>query len=161
MAMVCVWIAPILSGDVGHSSLLLDKPGMRPVYISWWPADGHKVALLPGKSSTKGHLVNTYRKDIVAECQRHPTKIISIDFLDEVAIAQWWRGASGTGDYSILFRNCSTIVMEALRRGGSSRIWPCGSLIDRPEGVLEYAEILAAAGKDDRMLSRLRPDDAR
>ena len=71
--------------------------------------------------------------DRIAEGSLPTWASASITCLDEAAIAKWWRllsGRSGSradekipnaapgGRYDLLYRNCSTVVMEAMKVGG-------------------------------------------
>lgn len=156
MALVCVWLPHKADGaiDVGHSSLLLDKI-RPPAYVSWWPTDGVNKA----RPSTKGHANPPYRRDVESE-HGNPNYFVSLKCLEENRIAHWWNQvkAHGVGiplasrfqpvsnDYDLWDNNCSTIVLLAMRVGGSERVAPFQGGIVTPINILFYARTLQLLG---------------
>ena len=156
MAIVCVWFPH--EGhqggiDVGHSSLLLDRI-RPPVYISWWP----KGAVNKDHPSTQGHSVPPYRQDVQLELG-NPSRIVSLDCLAETTIAKWWKQAKASGsafpyarrlqpvsnNYDLWDNNCSTIVLLAMKVGGSEKILPFRAGIVTPLHIWMYASRLKRA----------------
>jgi hypothetical protein len=94
------------------------------IYISWWPsAQLDQLKKAPGTTQS---LV----EDIVSE-GREPDA--SIDFeelpnkkgLDEKAIRKWWIAfQSEKVKYGLGGKNCSWVVISALRAGGSDKFFP-------------------------------------
>jgi hypothetical protein len=123
--------------NVGHSSLLLDRIP-RPVYVSWWPQ----------APATK---TPTWRVD-VAEEGGSPNVMISIDELDEPAIASWWSSMVSTrqgerGGYELVSNNCSTVVAKALSVGGAEKLAPPPKIsMWTPARIEDWAKAILAAG---------------
>jgi hypothetical protein len=156
MAVVCVWAPHSARGglDVGHSALLLDRIH-PPAYISWWPDGGVDKA----HPKTKGHFTPPYRQDVLAE-HGNPTRIISLKCLQETTIAHWWHQVKIHGaaiplapkfqlvssDYDLWYNNCSTIVLTAMKVGGSESLLPFDASVITPEHIWYYAWRLSQAG---------------
>jgi hypothetical protein len=160
MGQVCVWAMDVVKGNVGHSSLLADR-AKKIEYISWWPTGEGISVKDPKVLSTVGHDTPPYRGDVESE-KGNPTEIITLNCLDDEAVASWWRslkdGGFATGykvylqpknnDYDLFRNNCSTIVLLALRVGVPDavrrKLGLFGSLYfdyDRPPPVISPGDI--------------------
>jgi hypothetical protein len=150
MVQVFVWDAAKTPDgkNVGYASMLV-----RQSYVGWRPEGD------VWQSSPRHH--RTFEADCRAEGSK-PHHAVSILGLDEGAIERWWAGLrlvapGGHAMQSPLFpcalgtRNCSTVVVEGLRVGGSDALIPWwkrmygATTIWRPATVLSYAMDLAAA----------------
>jgi uncharacterized protein RhaS with RHS repeats len=140
LATVYVW--PSDKDHFGHAALELDDG----TYISFWPT-GMNAAL-----SSEAFLSKNLDQDTRGEGNRDPIKV-RLDNLDEDAIKQWWskfRSNLKDHDFNFLWRNCSTIVSEALGAGGGRKRAPGNHhIVWEPADVLKYAQEIDAAGDND------------
>jgi hypothetical protein len=111
-------------GNVGHASLeIVDDSDGRRTYISWWPKTPlniYKKAAGTGQSLEDDE-----------QCEGRPADIL-IEFeslcekgLNEPAIREWWIDfQKKKHDYGFGGKNCSWVVIEALKAGGSDKYFP-------------------------------------
>ena len=133
----------------GHASIKLDDD----TYISWWPqVDDRDGKFKDGEGPLSNiydapHEKNqTYEDDCNGEDGRYPDWSKYIGGLDEDAIKTWWDEFNDDDDnlWSTFSQNCSTVVAEALRRGGAKTPWwdlvNGWNIIWTPQDVRRYAE---------------------
>jgi hypothetical protein len=123
MILVYIWLPE--GGNVGHTSLQLGEVGDPEVtYISWWPATN-----LDPLKKAQG-VTHSLAEDI--ECEsRLPDITIELEMLkngqglNEGAIRNWWANfQSQNVKYGLGGKNCSWVVVSALKAGGSDRFFP-------------------------------------
>ncbi len=104
---------------VGHASIRVD--GGAPagdVYMSWFPTK--HLAL-----SSTARRNETFQQDVASE-ESPPTGVLVVGTpqktLDETAIKAWWvRFLQHPPAWSLFSTNCSQLVIDAMRVGGSDK----------------------------------------
>lgn len=110
--------------SVGHSSLLLERKGMKPEYLSFWPKPEKKeIALLLQASFFVGaKFSNSYAED---QRKMRPGKnsgmsarSVQIAGLNEGKVSDCIKKMKGKKvRYNLYVQNCSTLVAHALETG--------------------------------------------
>lgn len=144
MITVYVWLPKRVANqkNVGHASLQVDDRA----YVSWWPS------VPAGISGDFAPIRNkSFASDMRDEgCRADWT--VRLRGLDEQAILSWWSSFGLVRDghlllgplqsYSLIHRNCSTVVATALKLAGGDRYssWAnTWAIVWRPQAVLDYA----------------------
>jgi hypothetical protein len=147
MITVYVWLTKRVGSqkNVGHSSMMV--AGLT--YISWWPdeAAGFGRDFHPIRNKS-------FQSDVKDEGSK-PDVIVLLDGLDENAILDWWQQFGLTRGhvefqgplppYNLAKQNCSTVVANALRKGGGDQYatwYSSWSVIWRPQTLMEYAQAI-------------------
>ncbi len=143
---VYVWTYRGKNEAWGHASMKLDDG----TYISWWP-EGETADSIPLVENiyTADAIKNrTFAQDVVGEDGRMPDVTISINGLDENAIAVWWNQFKNdpNNKWKTLSQNCSTTVAEALKTGNASTLWwdfwSSWNIVWTPAEVEEFARAI-------------------
>jgi hypothetical protein len=130
----------------GHASMELDDG----TYISWWP-EKETLDSIPFVEDiyTADAIKNrTFAQDVVGEDSKMPDVTISINGLDENAIAVWWNQFKNdpNNKWKTLSQNCSTTVAEALKAGNASTpwwdFWSSWNIVWTPADVEEFARAI-------------------
>ncbi len=145
---VYVWLRED-TGSLGHSSM--DVAG---TYISFWPSyhSGKKEQIFGAEAVYPKNYAEDYKK----EGKKSASSIITLNYLWEERIRDYWRAMRKAGwHYTATSLNCSTIVANCLYIG--SRVYPSSEPeaneyaplglfelkgIWTPRNVLEYASEL-------------------
>jgi len=143
---VYVWTYRGKNEAWGHASMELDDG----TYISWWP-EGENRDSIPFVEDiyTADPIKNrTFAQDVAGEDGRMPDVTISINGLDENAIAAWWNQFKNdpNNKWETLSQNCSTTVAEALKAGNASTpwwdFWSSWNIVWTPADVEEFARAI-------------------
>ncbi|KAK3611768.1 hypothetical protein CHS0354_014119 [Potamilus streckersoni] len=125
-----VHIWDLRDDSFGHASMTLSDG----THISWWPSSGNK-ARETGQSGflsslaliflTTARCSNSLDEDIALEKERQPDSIFTLNNqIDEYAIRRWWMSHKNGTFFSGLFKNCCSVVFQALREGSVLQFLP-------------------------------------
>nr|XP_023020992.1 uncharacterized protein LOC111509465 [Leptinotarsa decemlineata] len=129
---VILWLPKV--PNVGHLSLELSDG----FYISFWPEKESRW-----KKTSRG---NTYEDDRRAE-GRGPDEVLYLppEIVDQEKIKRWWNRVMDDKEYNLMLNNCSSVVREALRKGGIYEdpvlkgLDAVGRPLDTPSAVFTWA----------------------
>ena len=143
---VYVWTYQGKDEAWGHASMELDDG----TYISWWPEDedGDSIPFIEDIYTVDAIKNKTFAQDIEDEDNKKPDVTISINGLDEKAIAAWWDKFKNdpNNKWETLSQNCSTTVADALKAGNASTpwwdFWNSWNIVWTPADIEDFAHAI-------------------